>query len=122
MIKPIPLSNEIFLWLWSSLLLWGNAYLGQRDIIKHPAQFKGLRIQVPGIIALLCGKPSRDNYIEISRMVSQLGALLMSVLWLPLILMQISFLIRMRVFVYSIVFVLLLGTLGKVVSNWWAKR
>lgn len=120
--KPLPIINEIFLWVWIGLMLWGNSYIGQRNVFKNPSQHKCLRIQVPGWIALLCGKPSPANHVEIGRMVSQLGALVMSVLWLPLMWMGVEFEARMSVFIGSILLVLLLGFAVNVVGDWWTRQ
>jgi len=114
--KPIPLVNEILLWLWASLILWWSSHSGQRNIIKSSAQHKELWIQVPGWIALLCGRPAPENRVEVGRMVAQLTALVMSVLWIPLILVKIEFQKRMGIFTICFLFNLVVGGLVTLIA------
>ena len=121
--KSIPLLNEIAIWLIASLAVWGSAYQGQIAIFRDPApKYKGLTIQVPTWMALLCGKPALDNRVEIGRMISQLTALLMNGLWLLLWLLDVAFKVRMQMLGNSIMFVLLLGALVNIAGVWWARR
>jgi len=114
--KPMPLINEILLWLWISLILWWSSYSGQRSIIKSSMQHKELWIQVPGWVALLCGRPSPDNRMEIGRMIAQLGALVMSVLWIPLILVKIDYQKRMDIFTICFLSNLVIGGLVTLIA------
>ena len=114
--SPIPLWREIGIWL-INLALWGVAYQGQRDIVQRPSQYKDLRIQAPEWIVLLCGKPSPDNRVEVGRMVMQLSALVMSVLWIPLVLLKIGFQARMGIFLICFLSNLVIGTLVTVIAS-----
>lgn len=120
--KPISLINEIFLWVLAGLILWWSSYFGQRNIIKSSAQHKELWIQVPGWIALLCGRPSPDNRVEVGRMIAQLAALVMSVLWILLILVKIDYQKRMDIFTICFLSNLVIGGLVALIASLFRTR
>lgn len=118
----LPLWREIGAWLIASLILWGIAYQGQQDVVQNSSQYRDMRIQVPGWIALLCGKPSPDNRIEVGRMVLQLSALLMSGMWIPLVLAEIGFQARMGILFICFLSNLVIGTLVTVIASLFRKE
>lgn len=113
----LSLGREIGIWLIASLLLWGMAYQGQRDVVRNPSQHRELRVRVPGWIVLLCGKPSPDNRVEVGRMVLQLSAFVMSILWVPLVLAKIDFQIRLEFLMICFLSNMAIGALVMVIAT-----
>jgi hypothetical protein len=120
--KPFPLWREIGIWLLVGFSVWGIAHQGQQSIAKNPTQSRELRIQVPKWIALLCGRPSSDNQVEVGRMVTQLCAFVISFLWIPLLILGVEFQIRMKIAGQSFVIAILLGFIVGIIGIWWAKQ
>lgn len=114
--NSIPLLNEIAIWLIVSLILWGAGYQGQQAVVKYSSQYKDLRIQVPGWIALFCGNPTLDNRVEVGRMVMQLSAFVTSVVWIPLVLAKIGFQARMGILFICFLLNLVIGNLVMIIG------
>jgi hypothetical protein len=71
---------------------WGNAYLSQRSRIK---QFR--IVNVPYMIALLCGNPRGDSTIDVRYSVGQFLALLTAIVSIIVVCLQVDFQERIQI-------------------------
>jgi len=109
--------REVAAWVFASLVLWLGAYNGQRSIgAVQRASWPSLFITVPGWISALCGRPQPGNRVELGRMVGQLGAWVLSILWIPLKLAQVEYSTRMQIlaigFIINLVVSFIISLIG----------
>jgi hypothetical protein len=71
---------------------WGNAYLSQRSRIK---QFR--IVNVPYMMALLCGNPRGDSTIDVRYGVGQFVAVLTAIVSIIVVCLQVDFQERIQI-------------------------
>jgi hypothetical protein len=78
-------TREIIIWIIGVAIIWVGARNGQVQVANAvPTRWPRYVIAVPTWLSFLCGYPLPNNQVELSRMCSQIGALLLGLVWIPL--------------------------------------